>query len=80
MSNLPAGAERDPFAPYNVEEKVFKVDINAKGLAWYEYYGHLDIDEAIEAIKSRIQAALSSLGDVDILVLLILRFHDISSQ
>lgn len=51
MSNLPAGAERDPFAPYNVEEKVFKVDINAKGLAWYEYYGHLDIDEAIEAIK-----------------------------
>lgn len=32
MSNLPAGAERDPFAPYNVEEKVFKVDINAKGL------------------------------------------------
>lgn len=79
MSNLPAGAERDPFAPYNVEEKVFKVDINAKGLAWYEYYGHLDIDEAIEAIKSRIQAALSSLGDV-ILVLLILRFHDISSQ
>jgi len=26
----------------------------------------LDIDEAIEAIKSRIQAALSSLGDVDI--------------
>ena len=49
-----------------MEEKVFKVDINAKGLAWYEYYGHLDIDEAIEAIKSRIQAALSSLGDVDI--------------
>lgn len=79
MSNLPTGAERDPFAPYNVEEKVFKVDINAKGLAWYEYYGHLDIDEAIEAIKSRIQAALSSLG-VLILVLLILRFHDISSQ
>ena len=64
MSNLPAGAERDPFAPYNVEEKVFKVDINAKGLAWYKYYGHLD--EAVEAIKSRIQAALSSLGDVDI--------------
>lgn len=66
MSNLPLGADVDPFAPYNVEEKVFKIDINAKGLAWYEYYGHLDVDEAVEAIKGRIQAALSSLGDVDI--------------
>lgn len=66
MSNLPLGADVDPFAPYNVEEKVFKIDINVKGLAWYEYYGHLDVDEAVEAIKSRIQAALSSLGDVDI--------------
>lgn len=66
MSNLPAGAERDPFAPYNVEEKVFKVDINAKGLAWYEYYGHLDIDEAIEATKCGLYSALNSLGDVDI--------------
>ena len=66
MSNLPAGAERDPFAPYNVEEKVFKVDINAKGLAWYEYYGHLDINDDIKPLMSSIQAALSSLGDVDI--------------
>lgn len=66
MSNLPLGADTDQFAPYNVEEKVFKVDINAKGLAWYEYYGHLDVDEAVAAIKSRIEAALSSLGDVDI--------------
>ena len=66
MSNLPLGADLDPFAPYNIEEKVFKIDINANGLTWYEYYGHLDVDEAVEAIKSRIQAALSSLGDVDI--------------
>lgn len=66
MSSLPLGADLDPFAPYNIEEKVFKIDINAKGLAWYEYYGHLDVNEAVEAIKSRIQAALSSLGDVDI--------------
>ena len=65
MSNLPAGAERDPFAPYNVEEKVFKVDINAKGLAWYEYYGHLDIDEAIEAIKSRIHVLIIGRKDTD---------------
>lgn len=66
MSNLPLGAEFDPHAPYNAEEKVFKIDITAKGLAWYEYYGYLNIDEAVEAIKSRIQAALGSLGDVDI--------------
>lgn len=66
MSNLPLGADVDPFAPYNVEEKVFKIDINAKGLAWYEYYGYLDIDEAREAIKQRLIAALSQLGDIDI--------------
>lgn len=66
MSNLPLGAENDPHAPYNVKEETFKFDLGVKGIAWYEYYGHLDIDEAIEAIKSRIQAALSSLGDIDI--------------
>lgn len=66
MSNLPLGAENDPLAPYNVEEKVFKIDVNFKGLAWYEYYGSLNVDEAVETIKDRIKAALSNLGDVDV--------------
>lgn len=37
-----------------------------KGIAWYEYYGYLDIDEAKETIKQRLTAALSQLGDIDI--------------
>ena len=66
MSNLPLGAENDPFAPYNVQERTFKFDLGVKGIAWYEYYGYLDIDEAKETIKQRLTAALSQLGDIDI--------------
>lgn len=66
MSNLPLGAENDPFAPYNVQEETFKFDLGVKGIAWYEYYGYLDIDEAKETIKQRLTAALSQLGDIDI--------------
>ena len=36
MSNLPLGAENDPFAPYNVQEETFKFDLGVKGIAWYE--------------------------------------------
>lgn len=63
MSNLPLGAENDPFAPYNVQEETFKFDLGVKGIAWY---GYLDIDEAREAIKQRLIAALSQLGGIDI--------------
>ena len=66
MSNLPLGAENDPFAPYNVQAETFKFDLGVKGIAWYEYYGYLDIDEAKETIKQRLTAALSQLGDIDI--------------
>lgn len=66
MSNLPLGAENDPFAPYNVQGETFKFDLGVKGIAWYEYYGYLDIDEAKETIKQRLTAALSQLGDIDI--------------
>lgn len=66
MSNLPLGAENDPFALYNVQEETFKFDLGVKGIAWYEYYGYLDIDEAKETIKQRLTAALSQLGDIDI--------------
>lgn len=64
MSNLPLGAENDPFAPYNVKEETFKFDLGVKGIAWY--YGFLDTDEAREDIKQRLVAALSQLGDIDI--------------
>lgn len=66
MSNLPLGAENDRFAPYNVQEETFKFDLGVKGIACYEYYGYLDIDEAKETIKQRLTAALSQLGDIDI--------------
>lgn len=66
MSNLPLGAENDPFAPYNVKEETFKFDLGVKGIAWYEYYGFLDTDEAREDIKQRLVAALSQLRDIDI--------------
>lgn len=66
MSNLPLGAENDPFAPYNVKVETFKFDLGVKGIAWYEYYGFLDTDEAREDIKQRLVAALSQLGDIDI--------------
>lgn len=66
MSNLPLGAENDSFAPYNVQEETFKFDLGVKGIAWYEYYSYLDIDEARETIKQRLVTALSQLGDIDI--------------
>lgn len=66
MSNLPLGAEYDPKAPFNGEEKVFKFDLNVKGIAYWEYNGYLDIDEAQQSIKERLVAALSQLGDIDI--------------
>ena len=66
MSNLPLGADNDPFAPYNIQGEAFKFDLGVKGIAWYEYYGYLNIDEAKETIKQRLTAALSRLGDIDI--------------
>lgn len=66
MSNLPLGAEYDPEAPYNAKEATFKFDLCVKGLAWYEYYDSLDIDEALDAIKPRLIAALEQLGDIEI--------------
>lgn len=66
MNNLLLGAENDPFAPYNVKEETFKLDLGVKGIAWYEYYGFLDTDEAREDIKQRLVASLSQLGDIDI--------------
>ena len=67
MSNLPLGAEYDPNAPYNEEEKVFKFDLNVKGIAYWCYNGYLDVDEAQQAIKERLLATLSQLGDIDII-------------
>lgn len=66
MSNLPLGAEYDPEAPYNINEATFKFDLCVKGLAWYEYCGSLDIDEALDAIKPRLIAALEQLGDIEV--------------
>lgn len=68
MSNYPAGAEHDPFAPYNVKEKVFKFDINVKGLYYHEYFGTLDYEEVQSIIRGRIQAAVDQVldqGDID---------------
>lgn len=67
MSNLPLGAENDPFCSLQMLRKeTFKFDLGVKGIAWYEYYGFLDTDEAREDIKQRLVAALSQLGDIDI--------------
>lgn len=66
MSNLPLGAEYDSRAPFNEKEKVFKFDLNIKGIAYWEYNGNLDIDEAQQSIKEKLVAALSQLGDIDI--------------
>lgn len=68
MSNYPAGAENDPFAPYNVKEKVFKFDINIKGIYYHEYFGTLDYTDAISVIEGRIKAAINQVldqGDID---------------
>lgn len=62
MSNLSLGEG----TPYNIQETTFKFDLNVKGIAWYEYYDYLDIDEARETIKKRLTVALSQLGDIDI--------------
>lgn len=66
MSNLPLGAENDPFAPYNIQEEKFRFDLGVKGIAWYEYYSYLDIDKAKEEITQHLVTALSQLGDIDI--------------
>lgn len=66
MSNLPLGADNDPYAPYNIKETTCKFELNVKGTAWYEYYDELSIDEALDAIRERLKAALDNLGDIDI--------------
>lgn len=66
MSNLPLGAEFDPNAPFNTKEKTFKFDLEVKGIAYWEYNGYLDTDDAQETIKNRLLTALSKLGDIDI--------------
>lgn len=66
MSNLPLGAEFDPNAPFNTKEKTFKFDLGVKGVAYWEYNGYLDVEEAQQTIKERLLAALSQLGDIDI--------------
>lgn len=66
MSNLPLGAELDPYAPFNAKEDTLRFDLGVKGIAWYEYYDTLDLDEAREDIKQRLVAALSQLGDIEI--------------
>lgn len=66
MSNLPLGAEFDSNAPFNTEEKIFKFNLGINGIAYWEYNGYLDVDEAQETIKRRLLAALSQLGDIDI--------------
>lgn len=66
MSNLPLGAEFDPNAPFNTEEKTFKFDLEVKGIAYWEYNGYLNVEEAQQTIKERLLAALSQLGDIDI--------------
>lgn len=60
------GAEYDEFAPYNVKETTFKFELGIKGTAWYEYYGDLDTDEALDTIESRIREALVQLGDIEV--------------
>lgn len=67
MSNLPLGAKYDPKAPFNTEEKTFKFDLEVKGIAYWEYNGYLDVEEAQQTIKSRLLSALSQLGDIDII-------------
>ena len=66
MSNLPMGAEYDEYAPYNAKEETFGFTLVVDGTAWYEYYGDLDVEEAALAIKERLRAALTALGDIDI--------------
>lgn len=68
MSNLPLGAENDPFAPYNVQEETFKFDLGVKGIAWYEYYGYLDIDEARERLLNSV--LLQLYHSLEILILM----------
>ena len=68
MSNYPEGAEYDARAPYNTEEKIFKFEINIKGLYYYEYNGQLDIEEAEQAIKEALQNIIDSKdGNVDVI-------------
>ena len=38
MSNIPLGAEGDPLAPYNFDEKVFKFSVEVKGDFYYGTY------------------------------------------
>lgn len=66
MSNLPAGANNDPRAPYNIQETSFSIDVNVRGIAWYEYQEPFNSDEAIDVIKNRIYFALQQCGDIDV--------------
>lgn len=66
MSNLPLGADNDPFAPYNIKEESFQLSVSLLGTAWYEYYGNLDIEEAVEFFKEKIKRVLSNIVDMDI--------------
>lgn len=66
MSNLPLGAEFDPDAPFNIKEKAFKFDLEVKGIAYWEYNGDLDTEDAQQTIKERLLSALSQLGDTSI--------------
>jgi hypothetical protein len=52
MSNLPLGAENDPFAPYNVQEETFKFDLGVKQrlIAALSQLGDIDINDVDIAI------------------------------
>ena len=68
MSNIPLGAEGDPLAPYNFDEKVFKFSVEVKGDFYYEYSGELDKDESDIArlLKERIADLIGTQGDIDL--------------
>lgn len=65
--NLPIGAENDPLAPYNFNEKVFKFSVEITGDFYYEYSGELDKDELDIAnlLKDRVADLIGSQGDID---------------
>lgn len=50
-----------------MKEKVFKFELNIKGIAYYEYSNDLNVEEARRTIQSRLLEALKQLGDVDII-------------
>ena len=63
MSNIPLGAEGDPLAPYNFDEKVFKFSVEVKGDFYYEYSG--DESDIAKLLKERIADLIGTQGDID---------------